>query len=243
MALLNELVLKRSRLNQLDRDIPTNLASDILICSLNNQVCSSSILTAESYDNKTKFTCTDLEYTPYEQALWDVCNKFNVVYTITNSTDITVNSAQCPIISDIVFDIQQNNISEKCLLTLNIVSFLQDNCKDYNYTISKEKCNLAFDTLISKYPSCNLTRKQYQTLINTSNWTPLLIENIYSDNYSIINGGNTLKTLLKEYDLQDQLCFNSGQTEYFAGRQAYLEEVITDLPDTLKIKIIDSLST
>lgn len=171
------------------------------------------------------------KFTPLEQAIYSVCNKFNITYTITTS-DV---SKKC--ISDFLYTITTKNLSDCVISAISITSHIKK-C-EYDIIITEKECNTTYKTLIEETKSCNLTFKQYQRLISEG-WTPLTISTLYSNDFSISPDSKSIKYNSTVYSLDD-ICFSkpyvgSGEAKLF------LEQVLknVDVSQQIKDEIISS---
>lgn len=171
------------------------------------------------------------QFTPYEQAVYNVCNTFNIIYTIT-STDT---SKKC--VEDFVFEIVNKGIDECVISAISLTEYIQ-NC-NYSINISEEECILAYNMLLKEEENCNLSFKQYHSLIKLG-WTPESILTIYSNQYTLTPDGKTINTLLTSYQLSD-LCFSDPYTGT-GNKKDFLIKALegVDMPQNIKDEIINS---
>lgn len=122
--------------------------------------------------------CKGLKYTPYEQALYDVCNDFNIDIKI-----IHINTKES---CDNIYRILTTNTSSNCnmLYSLSVREHLKNNCNNYTLTIKEEDCIFAYKALLKEVPSCNLTYTDYKNLI-AIDYTPKCISNIYKNSFKL----------------------------------------------------------
>lgn len=170
-------------------------------------------------------------FTPLEQAIHNVCNKFNIIFTIT-STDKEKECARL-----LYHEITTTGIDECVLNAISVTKHVQ-NC-NYDINISEEECILAYN-ILTEEKGCNLSFQQYQSLLNKG-FTPYTISTIYSEGYTLSPDGKSLKTLVNVYPL-DLINFSSVSLTGVGDRHAFLEEALKyiNIPYTDKVEILNS---
>jgi len=172
-----------------------------------------------------------INYTPLEQALYDVCNLFNITYTVVNDSKSV---RDCMI--NLTYEVINKTIDPCVVSILSITDYIQK-C-GYNINISEEECIFAYNVL-KEDQSCNLTLQQYQQLLSLG-WTPYSLEMLYSNQYSLSSDGKTLKSSLNYY-LVDDIPFCGVTAEGFTNEQDFLELALkdVDIPSTVKNEILN----
>lgn len=161
--------------------------------------------------------CREFKLTPYQQALYDLCNDFSVDIQIELTTE-----KSCNFITDILTNSSKSNCD--MLFSISVRENLKNNCNNYILSLSEEQCIFAYNTLIKESKNCELTYQNYKDLLEL-NYTPKCISNIYNNNFiidpskpdCIIDKNN------RTISLKEELCF----TKVFTKN-------ITDLDECLK---------
>lgn len=227
---------------RLDKQIPKTF-KDSLNNSLMRRYCnpfrfSNNIITSNNrLSDPLNPVCPDLGYTPYEQAMYHLCNKFNidVAYTVK---DARSKSSEC--LLNITYDIQQKNLTCDILAGISITQKIQKICDPKTtISISNIKCKEYYNELIQQ-KSCKYSYNQYKDLLSLG-FMPEVINIAVSNNIYISPDGKYLTTKTNEYNLANELCFNNISLEGIGNRNEFLEKVITDLPKDLKQEILNSI--
>jgi len=180
--------------------------------------------------------CPDLQYTPYEQALYNLCNQFNIEVTY-KVKDLTEERKKC--LLDISFDIQQKNLSCELLSGLSITQVIQKKCDpSVTVSISETNCKKYYNELIQQ-KSCNYSYDQYKNLLSLG-FLPKVIDFSVQNGAYISPDGKYLTTTTSSYNLETDLCFRNITTNGIGDVDEFLSSVITDLPNSLKEEILDS---
>jgi len=202
----------------------------------------SKIYNTDTPDNNIKVIKDDLylfklensniiNYTPFEQALYSVCNKYNITYTIVNN-----NNKIRDCIVNLTYEVINKTIDPCVLSILSITDHIQK-C-DYTINISEEECIFAYN-ILKEDKTCNLTLQQYQQLLSVG-WTPYSLETIYSNQYSLSEDGKILKTSLNYY-LVDDIPFDGINTADIKDERKFLELALkdVDIPSAVKNEILN----
>lgn len=188
------------------------------------------------FSNLDNIVCSDIQYTPYEQALYNLCNKFDIDVTYT-VVDKKQDVEKC--LLNITFDIQQKNLSCDLLSSLSVTQVIQKKCDPkVTVKISEEQCSEYYNELI-QHKSCNYSYDQYKNLLSLG-FLPKTIDYALKSEAYISPDGKYLTTKTNNYELFKDLCFNSISTEGIENIDIFLSDVVTDLPAKLKEEILKS---
>lgn len=181
--------------------------------------------------------CPDLEYTAYEQALYNLCNKFNIeiTYKVKDTAD---DIKKC--LLNISYDIQQKNLPCEIISGISVTQKIQNLCDPKTtITITDIKCKEYYNELIQQ-KSCKYSYDQYKNLLSLG-FMPEVINIAVSNNVYISPDGKYLTTKTTEYNLSNELCFTNISLEGIGNRDEFLQKIITDLPENLKQEILNSI--
>lgn len=133
----------------------------------------------------------------WERIAYKICNKYKI------EVDVEKISTMCDITFEILKDITSCDV-------LTAISLQQKIC-NYNVdiTINENQCKIDYKLLIEKNPICNLTLKEYITLIKKG-YSYEILSTIYDNNsYLEINskGIVILNTKYSKYELPNDLKF------------------------------------
>lgn len=224
-----------------DKSIPTELSlsiKKILMNRLSIPLRFNSFLSKidNRFVDSANPVCSEIEYTPYEQAMYNLCNKFNIVVTY-KVKDLTEERRKC--LLNITVDIQQKNLSCELLSGLSIVQTIKKICSpEYKIVISDTECKRYYNEL-TQQKSCSYSYDQYKNLLSLG-FLPKVVEYAVKNNSYISPDGKYLTTSNSNYSLQNDLCFNNITTTGIDNAKDFLTSAITDLPDSLKEQILQS---
>jgi hypothetical protein len=133
----------------------------------------------------------------WEKIALKICNKYNIEVSIEK-----INSA-----CDIAFEITKNTIH--CDV-LTLISIQQKLCElDIKIETNKNQCNIDYKLLLEKFPTCQLSIKEYITLIE-SGYSFEILSGLYKNNVKLevdSRGKVTLISSINKYSLPDDLKF------------------------------------
>lgn len=218
---LNE--LSKYNRNHLEYKIPYNNQKDITLMLLNYadisclnkkelQIYKDNI-TKLTYDCKTSLKEVTVNDDYKEQ--WELNNPNcvnrkrweKIAYKICTKYQIQIDITKTDLMCNIAFDIVRNVINCEVLTTLSLHQKLCELNVVVNRT--KEECETDYKLLIESYPHCNLTKKEYITLVN-NNYSYEMISNTYKHNlkFEIDSKGNIkLISPIYSYSLPEELRF------------------------------------
>lgn len=184
--------------------------------------------------------CGNMIYTPYEQALYNLCNIFNISFTITSK------SIKEKCLANISFDIQQKNISCEVLSSLSISEKVSKVC-EYTLlgTLSETTCKLKYTELISAKSDCNIDYNTYVDLVKLG-YLPETINILVANNIKIQTKPGSkesyLITISNNTYSKNDLCFSDITTSGVTDVKSFLQNHIDDLDENLKSQIINSIT-
>jgi hypothetical protein len=150
----------------------------------------------------------------WEKIAYKICYEYKLDILIEDSPvcDVEISTEQMDNICNIAFDITRNIIDCQVLTAISV----QQKMCDLNITVerSKEECVLDYKILIEKYNSCDLSLKEYITLIDEK-FSFEIISAIYDKNLSL------------EVTSQG-VYLTSPVSKYLIGRDLRFKEVIVD---------------
>lgn len=169
----------------------------------------------------------------WEKIAYKICNKYQI--------DISVEKIDKA--CDIAFEITKNIIN--CDV-LTLISIQQKMCElDIKVETNKDKCNIDYKLLLEKHPTCQLSKKEYITLID-SGYSFEILSELYNNKVSLeidSKGKVTLISPINKYSLPEDLRFK----EIVLDDKKNLvlpQRIIEDYNITKKIKkqILDGIS-
>ena len=129
-----------------------------------------------------------------------------IAYKICNKYKLDISTEKIETICNIAFDITKNIVDCKLL---SVLSVHQKLCElNITLEVSKESCKIQHNLLVEKYPTCDITLKDYITLTKC-NYSFDIISEVYNNNCKIeINKSSILLiTPSCSYDLNKDLKF------------------------------------
>lgn len=150
----------------------------------------------------------------WEKIAYKICYEYKLDIIVEDSPvcDIEVSTEKMDNICNIAFDITRNIVDCQVLTAISV----QQKMCDLNITVerSKDECILDYKILIDKYDTCDLTLKEYITLIDQS-FSFEIVSAVYDKNLSL------------EVDSQG-VYLKSPISKYLIGKDIKFKEVIVD---------------
>jgi len=144
---------------------------------------------------------------------------------------------------DIAFDITKKIIDCNVLTALSI----QQKMCDLNIKVDTnvDKCSAEYKLLIEKYPECNLTKKEYITLMD-KNFSFEVVSSVYQKKLKLevdSKGNTTLISPVNNYDIQKDLRFKEIIVDSKTKDLTLPEKILNDykLTNIKKQKILNEI--
>lgn len=146
-----------------------------------------------------------------------------IAYKICNKYKLDISSEKIETICNIAFDITKNIIDCKLL---SVLSLHQKLCElNIFLELSKDVCKIQHSLLIEKYPTCDISLKDYITLIKC-NYSFDMISEVYDNNCKI------------EIDKNNVMLITSSCSYNLNNDLKFAEVIAKDNTDCKKLKII-----
>jgi hypothetical protein len=169
----------------------------------------------------------------WERIAYKICNKYQI--------DISIEKVDK--VCDIAFEISKNIIH--CDV-LTLISIQQKLCNlDIKIELNKQQCNIDYKLLIEKHPTCQLSKKEYITLIE-SGYSFEIISGLYNNKVSLevdSKGKVTLISPISKYKLPEDLKFKEiilDDNKNLLLPKKILEDY--NINKTIKKQILDGIS-
>lgn len=144
---------------------------------------------------------------------------------------------------DIAFDITKKIIDCDVLTAISI----QQKMCDLNIKVDTniDKCSAEYKLLIEKYPECNLTKKEYITLMD-KNFSYEVLSSIYDKKLKLevdSRGNTTLVSPVNNYDIQKDLQFKEIIVDSKTKDLTLPKKILNDykLTNNIKQKILNEI--
>lgn len=144
----------------------------------------------------------------WEKLAYKICYQYKLDIIVEDSPtcDIEISTEKMDNICNIAFDITKNIIDCQVLTAISV----QQKMCDLNITVerTKDECILDYKILIEKYDSCELSLKEYVTLID-ENFSFEIISAIYDKKLSleVTSEGVYLKSPINNYLIGEDIKF------------------------------------
>lgn len=163
----------------------------------------------------------------WEKIALKICEKYKIEVIFENITDdceIEIDMSKTTIEKDceVDFDVLKKNMDKACDIAFDItkkiidcevltaISIQQKMCElKVKVDMNKDKCHAEYKLLIEKYPDCNITKREYITLLD-NNFSFEVISSIYSKKLKLevdSNGHTYLVSPVNTYSLKNDLKF------------------------------------
>jgi len=187
-------------------------------------------------DNKYSiFNKDNYTYSPLEQKILNVCNRFNIEVSLEEISDKT---SFCKL-KEISYLIESKDLNCDLLANLSIVQKVQRECSYSDITTMSEKeCIFAYQSLTAD-TNCGLTLSQYKNYI-AMGFTPESISSIYNSNFRLTEKGDGLESSLINLSFKDELCFNDVTLSGIGNISEFLNKALVGVPETIISEIIAS---
>lgn len=133
----------------------------------------------------------------WERIALKICHKYKIDISLEK-----INNA-----CDIAFEITKNTLH--CDV-LTLISIQQKLCElDIKLEKNKDQCNIEYKLLLEKHPTCQLSKKEYITLID-SGYSFEILSGLYDNKVSLevdSKGKTTLISPISKYNLPEDLRF------------------------------------
>ncbi len=247
---LNE--LSKYNRNYLEYKIPYNNQKDLVLMMLNygNTSCLNKKELQIYNDNITKLTFDCIK--PLQEVIvndeykedWEINNPNcvnrkrweKIAYKICTKYQLQIDITKTDLMCNLAFDIVRKTISCEILTTISLHQKLCELNIKVNRT--KEECETDYKLLIESFPNCNLTKKEYITLVN-NNYSYEMISNTYKHNlkFEIDSKGNVkLISPIYSYILPDELKFKEVVIDREKNSLVLLTKQINDYKINSNIK-------
>lgn len=169
----------------------------------------------------------------WERIAYKICNKYQI--------DISVEKIDKA--CDIAFEITKNTVHCDVLTLISIQQKLCD--LDIKIESNKQQCNIDYKLLIEKHPTCQLSKKEYITLIE-SGYSFEIISGLYNNKVSLevdSKGKVTLISPISKYNLPEDLKFKEIVLD--SNKNLLLPKKILEgynINKTIKKQILDGLN-
>lgn len=166
----------------------------------------------------------------WERIALRICNKYS----------IEIELIPLDTVCDIAYEISKKTLPCEIITAIS----LQQKLCNLNISVnrSKEECNIDYKLLIEKHPNCELTKKQYVSLVDEG-FSYEIVSLIYDNSFKIevdSKGKITLISPIRKYKLPEDLKINDV---IFTSDKKIIHKLLSDykLSETLKENIINEL--